>query len=112
MPLAARRGRCVQAHDPAVKRLPEELASLITLAETPTDAVAGADVAILATAWPDYRSLTPAVFVRTMRRSRLIDQARFLPSNFSEDPGIEYHALGARAGRDADSPGRSAVLAS
>ncbi|MDQ2995624.1 MAG: nucleotide sugar dehydrogenase, partial [Chloroflexota bacterium] len=48
-------GAHVQAHDPAIHELPDELRPMIQLAETPHDALRGADVAIVATEWPDYR---------------------------------------------------------
>src|SRR6185436_3966330 len=42
----------VQAHDPAIADLPGELRPVITLCTTPEQALAGADVVVVATEWP------------------------------------------------------------
>src|SRR5687768_7856726 len=46
-------GAKVQAHDPAVKSLPEQYAA-ISLRTSPMEAAQGADVLVVATEWPDY----------------------------------------------------------
>lgn len=89
----------VRAHDPAVKSLPDDLAPVIDLRQTPADALAGADLAVVATEWPDYRGLKADDFVATMRRPRVIDQNWFLAAALGNDPRVTYLATG-RGGTD------------
>src|SRR5262249_31194886 len=53
------RGVRVRGHDPAAEPLPAELRPVIDRAAGPLDALDGADVAVVATEWPDYRALRP-----------------------------------------------------
>lgn len=87
------RGARVQAHDPGVHELPAELRAVISLAESPRAALAGADLAVVATEWPEYRALTAEDFL-TMRTPRVIDQAWFLAGALAGDPRISYVAPG------------------
>jgi UDPglucose 6-dehydrogenase len=87
----------VQAHDPAVTELPDELRSTLTLCASAQEALAGADVVLVATEWPDYRRLDGDTFVRTMRRPCVIDPNHFLGSKLAVDPRITYVATGKRA---------------
>jgi UDPglucose 6-dehydrogenase len=82
----------VAAFDPAVHALPPALAA-IDLAEDLAGALAGADVAILATAWPEFRTITVDMLVQTMRRPGLIDQAGLL-KELSSDPRLAYVRVG------------------
>ncbi len=50
-------GARVIAYDPAVKTLPRELAASIELADTAHDALRGASAAVIATEWPEFRTL-------------------------------------------------------
>lgn len=84
----------VQAHDPAITELPEELKPVITLRATPQEALTGADVAVVATEWPSYRDLAADLFVSRMRQPHVIDQNRFLASILSDDVRITYAATG------------------
>jgi UDPglucose 6-dehydrogenase len=93
--LCARRIR-VQAHDPAVRALPEELGEVV-LARTAEQALRGADVAVVATEWPEYRTLCPAALVGWMRQAQVIDQNHFLADVLAGDPRVIYVATG-RAG--------------
>src|SRR5262249_12917119 len=47
----------VQAHDPAIGLLPDELQPVLALCSQPQAALSGADLAIIATEWPEYRTL-------------------------------------------------------
>jgi UDPglucose 6-dehydrogenase len=88
------RGWRVRAHDPAVRHLPEDLRPLIELCPTVADALAGADLAVVATEWPDYRGLKGDDFAATMRRPRVIDQNWFLAGALGEDRRVTYVATG------------------
>ena len=90
------RGVRVRAHDPAVKSPSEELAG-VELAESAEAALRGADVGVLATPWPEYRSLTPAQIRRAMKHARLIDPTHFLAPVLAGDPAVAYVAAGRAA---------------
>ncbi|MBV9124695.1 MAG: nucleotide sugar dehydrogenase [Planctomycetes bacterium] len=84
----------VRAHDPAVQALPEDTQSGVELCATAEEALLGADVAVLATAWPDYRRLRADDLVRWMRRAQLIDPNHFLDHQVGADPRVTYVATG------------------
>jgi UDPglucose 6-dehydrogenase len=90
------RGMKVQAHDPAIKAETDELSG-IQLAETAEAALRGADVSVLATPWPEYRSLTPSQVRNVMRCPCMIDPTHFLAGNLASDPYISYVAAGRAA---------------
>ncbi len=84
----------VRAHDPAVDALPGELAPIIMLCSTAQEVLSGADVAVVATEWPEYRSLEARQFLEAMRRPQVIDQNRFLAAVLGDEPRITYVATG------------------
>ena len=83
----------VQAHDPAIRKLPDELQATMLLCSSPQQALAGADVAIVSTEWADYRSLRAADFLQAMRRAQLVDPNWFLAA-LAEERQITYLATG------------------
>ena len=90
----AERGVRVQAHDPAVKSLPSDLAATISLCSTPTDALAGVVGLVVATEWPDYQSVPADVVVASMRSALVVDPNRFLSQTLGNDPRIRYVTVG------------------
>lgn len=90
------RGVKVRAHDPAVKSQAEELQG-VEIAESAEAALRGADVGVLATPWPEYRTLTPAQLRRAMKKPRVIDPTHFLAAGLANDPTIAYVAAGRAA---------------
>jgi UDPglucose 6-dehydrogenase len=90
------RGVKVRAHDPAVKSSTDELVG-VELAESAESALRGADVGVLATPWPEYRTLTPAQVRRAMKHPRVIDPTHFLSAGLASDPNISYIAAGRAA---------------
>jgi len=87
-------GVSVRAHDPAVATLPAEMKDLdVVLCASAKEALTGADVAVVATEWPDYRGLRAEDFVGAMRRPCVVDPSWFLAS-LAPDPRIEYVATG------------------
>lgn len=89
------RGIVVRAHDPAIKTTAEELVG-VELASSAEGALLGADVGVLATPWPEYRSLMSASVRAAMKQPRLIDPTHFLAS-LGADPSIAYIATGRAA---------------
>jgi UDPglucose 6-dehydrogenase len=91
------RGAHVRAHDPAVSHLPEELAALMELAPEPLAAAGGADLVVVATEWPQYRTIRATDLVGRMRRPRVIDPNYFLKDALADDPRVAYVATGRAA---------------
>ncbi len=85
-------GFAVTAFDPVISELPPD-APGVRLARSVGEALAGADVAIVATAWPEFRKLGAEVFANVMRSPRVIDQAGILPT-LADDSRVEYVAVG------------------
>lgn len=88
------RGYRVKAHDPAIKALPDDLKPVIALASSLREALTGADLAVVATEWPEFRNLTAEDFVSAMRRPAVIDPNWFLAGVLSDDPKIHYVTTG------------------
>jgi UDPglucose 6-dehydrogenase len=90
----------VRAHDPSVGAAPPEaLKGLgVVLCPNARDALAGADVAVLATPWPEYRELQADDVVRAMRRPCVVDPGGFLASALAAEPRVRYVATGRERG--------------
>jgi UDPglucose 6-dehydrogenase len=84
----------VRSHDPAVHELPEELGGVLELAAGPLEALDGADLAVVATEWPAFRSLGAAEVSARMHRPLVIDPNHFLAGTLGSDPRIRYVATG------------------
>jgi UDPglucose 6-dehydrogenase len=89
----ARDGAKVRGHDPAVKALPKELAKKIALFESPLEAMKGASAVVVATAWPEYKSITAIDVTTVMKRPAVVDPAGFLRSTLGSGE-IPYFAVG------------------
>ena len=87
-------GAEVQAHDPAVKVLPADLAKGMMLHSTPLAAAEGAGVLVVATEWPDFRSVSSETLVPVMGAPVVIDPSRFLLTTLGSDPRIRYFTIG------------------
>ncbi|HYV36392.1 MAG TPA: nucleotide sugar dehydrogenase [Gemmataceae bacterium] len=87
---------CVKGLDPAISALPADLDTALQLCETPASALAGADVAVIATEWPEFRALPADLFVRQMRSPCVIDQNHFLAQTLGSDRRIRYQATGVK----------------
>lgn len=86
------RGIRVAAYDPAVRQLPAGYDS-ISLAANVEEALSAADVALIATPWPVFRSIDAEQLARHMRRLNVIDQAGFL-LGLADDPRVRYVRVG------------------
>lgn len=87
-------GAAVQAHDPAVEELPDDLQPVLRLCESPEEALSGAAGAVVATEWPAYRGLRAEQVVERMARPRVIDPNWFLAAALGDDERITYLATG------------------
>jgi UDPglucose 6-dehydrogenase len=90
--LARLRGRAeLRVHDPVV---PASIVPFTTAYGDPLSCAEGADGLVLATPWPDYRSLRIGDLARTMRGRVLVDPFRLLPGDEAMAAGFRYYALG------------------
>ena len=86
-------GMRVRAFDPAIAQLPPELGDSIELCRDLKDALAGADVAVVATPWPQFLEIQADDLVRGMRRPNIVDPAWSL-KRLALDRRIAYFATG------------------
>jgi UDPglucose 6-dehydrogenase len=84
----------VTAHDPAIKTLPADLQQTIALAPDPLEALKDASALVVATAWPEFRSVDAGQVAAAMRTAIVLDPARFLASSLGDAPGIRYITVG------------------
>ncbi len=87
------KGAKVQAFDPATTELLGDLEQvhLMNRAEL---ALGGADAVLIATPWPEFRSLAREAFTGRMRRTVILDPARHLENLFKGEQAVEYHGIG------------------
>jgi len=90
-------GARVCAHDPAVKALPAEMASVIESMPTALDAASGAAALVVATEWPEYQTIQAEELVAKMAAAVVIDANRFLAKTLGEDARIRYVSVGKAA---------------
>ncbi len=86
-------GARVQAHDPALTSLPAGLEGIV-LATDSTEAVRGADAAVVCTEWPDFRTHDWAAATGVMRHRVFVDANRFLEKQLLPLAGIEFLSVG------------------
>ena len=90
----SQRGANVSAFDPAIRALPPELASTLSLCDDAATALGGADAVLIATPCPEFRDLSSDVFVRWMSHPIVFDPGRHLQHIIGTDPSIRYFAVG------------------
>lgn len=88
------RGYRIQAYDPAVTQLPDDLRPVIALSASAAEALKNADLAVVATEWPEFRMLAADNFVSAMRRPAVIDPNWFLAGVLAEDRRVHYVTTG------------------
>lgn len=97
--LEAHRAR-VTAYDPAITKSVPGLTDHLTLTSTADAAIAGADLVVLLTEWPEFTTLPWHDLARTMRGTVVLDARGQLDPDVLARSGLDLHALGsARAGR-------------
>jgi UDPglucose 6-dehydrogenase len=91
------RGVEVRAHDPlqAVRRRARQVFdTAILVADEAAQVLDGADAALIATAWPEYRSMDWAALAARMRKKVVLD-GRFLLTGLDLPPGLRLVPVGA-----------------
>jgi UDPglucose 6-dehydrogenase len=90
--LARLQGRAeLRVHDPVV---PASITPAAAGCSDPLSCAEGADALVLATPWPQYRSLDPKSLAGVMRGRILVDPFRLLPADEAVAAGFAYYALG------------------
>jgi UDPglucose 6-dehydrogenase len=90
----AAEGATVRAHDPAVTRLPADLATQISLCDTPLTAAESAAALVVCTAWPEYREVLPERLSSALANPLVVDAAGFLAESLGARPGLHYARVG------------------
>jgi UDPglucose 6-dehydrogenase len=86
-------GAAVRVHDPAVKRLPDDLRGVVR-SDSPLDAAVGAAALVVATEWPEYRTVEGSALSAAMPAGLVLDPNRFLASTLGGDSRLRLIAVG------------------
>jgi UDPglucose 6-dehydrogenase len=105
LPRLQRLGARVVAHDPAAMANAAALLPGVRMARSADEALAGADLAVILTEWPDYARLDLAETGRRMKAPILVDLRNLLAPEAAAAAGLIYRSIG-RGGRE---DGRAAV---
>jgi UDPglucose 6-dehydrogenase len=84
-------GATVRLYDPVAK-LPESLRSAVTICMDPYEASAGADVLVLVTEWPEFRTIDPTRL--EMRKRLIVDGRNVLDVEQLVDHGYTVASIG------------------
>ena len=98
----AREGMRVSAHDPKADRAEIATHANFRFFEDVYAAVKGADVLVLITPWPEYKSLDFSRILQLMSGPLLIDTANLLDAHQLQGLGFKYLDIG--RGRGSDGP--------
>ena len=90
----AGKGAFVKVNDPAVKILPPDLSSILTLCPTPEDTLDGSDLVVVSTEWPEYMSIEVGTVAGRMEIPIVVDATRFLVKTLGADPRVKYISVG------------------
>jgi UDPglucose 6-dehydrogenase len=88
------RSGLVRAYDPAIKQL--DMPGVI-LCPSAAEAMRGADAAVLATPWPEFRQLDWLAAIRQMNRALVLDAHGFVKEQMRALPEADYHTVGSSA---------------
>lgn len=104
-------GADVVVTDPQAIALAQAAAPELRYATEAAEAVAGADVVVLATEWPEYRDLDPAALAAVARSARLVDTRNALDLAAWRAAGWDARSLGGASvvTPDASRPGEEMV---
>lgn len=90
----SRHGARLQAFDPTVQSLPEDLEKSVFLASSAGGAMEGAEALLIATEWPEFRDLRVETILNSLKKPIVIDQNRFLHREIGDDPRVLYITIG------------------
>ncbi len=84
----------VNAYDPAINILPSDYANFIQLKSSIQEALITADAIVIATEWPDFRNLEPALLLENNKQPLVLDPSGFLMNTLGNDSRIRYCSVG------------------
>jgi len=85
----------VRAYDPfAMPEAGTELNQLVSFCDSAYTAAEGVDALVLATGWPEFRSLDFARMKSILRRPLIVDTKNLLDANRLRGMGFEYLGIG------------------
>ncbi len=91
----AQNGAVVRAYDPfAMVQAQPELGQVVSFCDSAYTAAEGTDALILATAWPEFRSLDFARVKTLLRRPLIVDTKNLLDCDRLRGLGFEYLGIG------------------
>ena len=95
LPALVEAGAIVRAYDPKAM---EEARTMLPDATIFTDSAAtcleDADVAVVVTEWNEFRALTPAHYLDSMRGKVLVDLRNIYRTEDMREAGLSYHSIG------------------
>jgi UDPglucose 6-dehydrogenase len=103
--LAARlegEGATVAGYDPVAEGRAGELLPAVELCDSPAEALAGADAAILVTEWPEFAELDWVAMAGRMANPLLVDGRNFLDPGALREAGFTYEGIGRAVGAATD----------
>jgi UDPglucose 6-dehydrogenase len=89
-------GASVSAYDPIAEEQARKLVSGIDFADSPIDAVTGADAAVLVTEWPEFMELDWKPLAEAMAGTLVIDGRNALEPDVVRAAGLVYEGIGRR----------------
>jgi len=91
----AKEGAKVSAYDPALTALPDALSGFISYAADALGALTGCDAAVVATEWPEFKSLdADAIAEVMMTKPVVIDPNAFLKNSLGASAAVRYRSVG------------------
>jgi UDPglucose 6-dehydrogenase len=99
-------GATVVGYDPVASQRARAVLPEVEMASSATEALEGADAAILVTEWPEFAELDWATAARRMANPLLIDGRNFLDPEKMRSAGLTYEGIGlGRAAETAEAVG-------
>jgi UDPglucose 6-dehydrogenase len=87
-------GGPVRVYDPIASGRARDLLSGAKVCESATDALDGADAAVLVTEWPEFRELDWDAAKSSMRQPLVVDGRNFLDGDLLQKAGFTYEGVG------------------
>jgi len=87
-------GASVSAYDPVAEEVASELLPTVSMTSSATEALDGADAAVLVTDWPEFGEIDWPDAARRMRTPVLVDGRNFLDPVALRSAGFTYEAIG------------------
>ena len=95
IPALTAAGAAIRAYDPkAMDEARHLLPAATALQDSAIACLDGADIAVVVTEWNEFRALTPAQFLESMRGKTLVDLRNIYDPEAMRDAGLTYLSIG------------------